>query len=486
MKLNKAQYEELFELFAELLDLLIESKSYVSNLAAYTKNHFVKPDFKNDFWTQFSKNYRQLMQSAEKYVKLDGELENYQVKVKRIVPILRVMEPMDFLVEYRQYYDKLNGDNVAKEKMKIAIDEAVLKLNPLYRYVEGVVSSQDCDFSLVSVDGKRKISVLVYLDKKLNIQVEASATYDDNDFKFEIPLIKFDMLQFQTIKNCIDHIISKISLKESMRVNGTRIKIGGSVVILSARELSLARADLIVSGTCKIYTTDGALLELSYQPIGKVVDRVAVQLITNGKSDKLYYTIDFNAGIKDEKVEPEIVIPDVLEDEPLKPEPIKPKPVGQKYENSEPVNSTEKLDSEKIVKTDEEEKPSKIAEPGEINPETTVEIVDGKPVVEEPVETKQEAPEQKAEEPVETKQEATEQKEESVETKPKQEAPEQESVEPKQEAPEQKEEEGDDEDFMSDEAMENLTDEELDAIENMSEEEFNAMMEMEKKLSKKK
>ena len=476
MKLNKAQYEELFELFAELLDLLIESKSYVSNLAAYTKNHFVKPNFKNDFWTQFSKNYRLLIQSAEKYTKLDGELEEYQVKVKRIVPILRVMEPMNFLVEYRQYYDKINGDTLAKEKMKVAIDEAVLKLNPLYRYVEGVVSGQDSDFSLVSVDGKRKISVLVYLDKKLNIQVEASATYDDKDFKFEIPRIKFDMLQFQTIKNCIDNIISKITLKESMRVNGTRIKIGGSVVILSARELSLARADLIVSGTCKIYTTDGALLELSYQPIGKVVDRVAVQLITNGKSDKLYYTIDYNAGIKDEKVEPEIVIPDVLEDEPLKPEPIQPKPVGQKYD-SEPVNSTEKLDSEKIVKTDEEEKPSKIAEPGEINPETTIKIADGKPVVEEPVETKpKEAPEQKAEESVETKpKEAPEQKEqESVETKPK------------QEAPEQKEEEGDAEDFMSDEAMENLTDEELDAIENMSEEEFNAMMEMEKKLSKKK
>ena len=460
MKLNKAQYEELFELFTELLDLLIESKSYVSNLAAYTKNHFVKPNFKNDFWTQFSKNYRLLMQSAEKYTKLDGELEEYQVKVKRIVPILRVMEPMNFLVEYRQYYDKINGDTVAKEKMKVAIDEAVLKLNPLYRYVEGIVSGQDSDFSLVSVDGKRKISVLVYLDKKLNIQVEASATYDDKDFKFEIPSIKFDMLQFQTIKNCIDNIISKIALKESMRVNGTRIKIGGSVVILSARELSLARADLIVSGTCKIYTTDGALLELSYKPIGKVVDRVAVQLVTNGKSDKLYYTIDYNAGIKDEKEEEKIVIPDVLEDEPLKPEPIKPKPEAkQKYETSEPVNSTEKVEAEKIVKADDEDKPSKIAERGEINPDTIVKIEDGKPVVEEPAETeKDQEPPKDSKEP---------------ESKPKNDA-------------ETEELEGDDEDFMSEEDMGNLTDEELDAIENMSEEEFNSMMEMEKKLSKKK
>ena len=461
MKLNKAQYEELFELFTELLDLLIESKSYVSNLAAYTKNHFVKPNFKNDFWTQFSKNYRLLMQSAEKYTKLDGELEEYQVKVKRIVPILRVMEPMNFLVEYRQYYDKINGDTVAKEKMKVAIDEAVLKLNPLYRYVEGIVSGQDSDFSLVSVDGKRKISVLVYLDKKLNIQVEASATYDDKDFKFEIPSIKFDMLQFQTIKNCIDNIISKIALKESMRVNGTRIKIGGSVVILSARELSLARADLIVSGSCKIYTTDGALLELSYKPIGKVVDRVAVQLVTNGKSDKLYYTIDYNAGIKDEKEEEKIVIPDVLEDEPLKPEPIKPKPEAkQKYETSEPVNSTEKVEAEKIVKADDEDKPSKIAERGEINPDTIVKIEDGKPVVEEPVET-----EKDQEQPKDSKE---------PESKPKQKDEETEELE------------GAEEDFMSEEDMGNLTDEELDAIENMSEEEFNAMMEMEKKLSKKK
>ena len=461
MKLNKAQYEELFELFTELLDLLIESKSYVSNLASYTKNHFVKPNFKNDFWTQFSKNYRLLMQSAEKYTKLDGELEEYQVKVKRIVPILRVMEPMNFLVEYRQYYDKINGDTVAKEKMKVAIDEAVLKLNPLYRYVEGIVSGQDSDFSLVSVDGKRKISVLVYLDKKLNIQVEASATYDDKDFKFEIPRIKFDMLQFQTIKNCIDNIISKITLKESMRVNGTRIKIGGSVIMLSARELSLARADLIVSGSCKIYTTDGALLELSYKPIGKVVDRVAVQLITNGKSDKLYYTIDYNAGIKDEKEEEKIVIPDVLEDEPLKPEPIKPKPEAkQKYETSEPVNSTEKVEAEKIVKADDEDKPSKIAERGEINPDTIVKIEDGKPVVEEPAETeKDQEPPKDSKEP---------------ESKPKQKDEETEELE------------GAEEDFMSEEDMGNLTDEELDAIENMSEEEFNAMMEMEKKLSKKK
>lgn len=461
MKLNKAQYEELFELFTELLDLLIESKSYVSNLASYTKNHFVKPNFKNDFWTQFSKNYRLLIQSAEKYTKLDGELEEYQVKVKRIVPILRVMEPMNFLVEYRQYYDKINGDTLAKEKMKVAIDEAVLKLNPLYRYVEGVVSGQDSDFSLVSVDGKRKISVLVYLDKKLNIQVEASATYDDKDFKFEIPRIKFDMLQFQTIKNCIDNIISKITLKESMRVNGTRIKIGGSVIMLSARELSLARADLIVSGSCKIYTTDGALLELSYKPIGKVVDRVAVQLITNGKSDKLYYTIDYNAGIKDEAEEEKIVIPDVLEDEPLKPEPIKPKPESkQKYETSEPVNSTEKVEAEKIVKADDEDKPSKIAERGEINPDTIVKIEDGKPVVEEPAETeKDQEPPKDSKEP---------------ESKPKQNDAETEELE------------GDDEDFMSEEDMGNLTDEELDAIENMSEEEFNSMMEMEKKLSKKK
>lgn len=461
MKLNKAQYEELFELFTELLDLLIESKSYVSNLASYTKNHFVKPNFKNDFWTQFSKNYRLLMQSAEKYTKLDGELEEYQVKVKRIVPILRVMEPMNFLVEYRQYYDKINGDTVAKEKMKVAIDEAVLKLNPLYRYVEGVVSGQDSDFSLVSVDGKRKISVLVYLDKKLNIQVEASATYDDKDFKFEIPRIKFDMLQFQTIKNCIDNIISKITLKESMRVNGTRIKIGGSVIMLSARELSLARADLIVSGSCKIYTTDGALLELSYKPIGKVVDRVAVQLITNGKSDKLYYTIDYNAGIKDEAEEEKIVIPDVLEDEPLKPEPIKPKPESkQKYETSDPVNSTEKVEAEKIVKADDEDKPSKIAERGEINPDTIVKIEDGKPVVEEPAETEKDQ-------------------------EPPKDSKEQESK-PKQNDAETEELEGDDEDFMSEEDIGNLTDEELDAIENMSEEEFNSMMEMEKKLSKKK
>lgn len=461
MKLNKAQYEELFELFTELLDLLIESKSYVSNLASYTKNHFVKPNFKNDFWTQFSKNYRLLMKSAEKYTKLDGELEEYQVKVKRIVPILRVMEPMNFLVEYRQYYDKINGDTVAKEKMKVAIDEAVLKLNPLYRYVEGVVSGQDSDFSLVSVDGKRKISVLVYLDKKLNIQVEASATYDDKDFKFEIPRIKFDMLQFQTIKNCIDNIISKITLKESMRVNGTRIKIGGSVIMLSARELSLARADLIVSGSCKIYTTDGALLELSYKPIGKVVDRVAVQLITNGKSDKLYYTIDYNAGIKDEAEEEKIVIPDVLEDEPLKPEPIKPKPESkQKYETSDPVNSTEKVEAEKIVKADDEDKPSKIAERGEINPDTIVKIEDGKPVVEEPAETEKDQ-------------------------EPPKDSKEQESK-PKQNDAETEELEGDDEDFMSEEDIGNLTDEELDAIENMSEEEFNSMMEMEKKLSKKK
>ena len=190
-----------------------------------------------------------------------------------------------------------NGDALAKTKLREAVQECLDNLDPLYRYKDNNSNEYSAQFDLISIDGKRVVKVDASLDKQDNLQVYAGGGYKDEDFEFEIDEVNFDMLQFKNITNCVNHIMAKISLKASMKINGTRFRIGANVFVITPRDLAKVRADLIHSGTATIYSQQGVvvILDKTGQNQGKVVDKVAQRLISQN-NDKLYYTVDLNAA----------------------------------------------------------------------------------------------------------------------------------------------------------------------------------------------
>lgn len=320
MKFTKSRYEELFEIYKDFLRKLVDSKSHVSASAALHLQMFEQAKFNISYWVTFPQKFKALLAMVDSYVRLDGEDGKIQVQISRMLPILRIIEPSEFVESYKVYQKEMFGAELSEKFMKDSIADFLLELNTMYRYKEGTSNSEAVDFDLLSVDGKRKISVYVSLDKKGEIAVEASATYDDGDFAFEVDEIKFDMLQFKTINNCINHIISKIALKASMKINGTRIRIGQHIFVLTTRDMATVRATLLTTGEGKLFSVNGDLIRVSTQPNGKVVDKVASKLLA--VTEKLYYFVDLNSEI-DNGETPVQVVEKVEEEEA--PQPIKPK-----------------------------------------------------------------------------------------------------------------------------------------------------------------
>ena len=292
MKFTTAQYEQLFSTYSEFLELLVASNSYLSQSAVLALQKFTKPNFKDDYWPKFNTQFKKTLASAYKYSLLDGEDEQIQLKLKRLLPILMQILPIEFIEHYKKYYLDINGETLAKFKLQDTVREFLEDLNPMFRYRDTGSNDFVAKFDLVSVDGKQTINVYATLDRKDDLVIDVGGFYKDLDFEFEVEELRFDMLQFQTLQNCVNHIMAKLALKASMKINGTRFRIGNNVFLISARDLTKCRAELLLNGSTRLYSLQGEIIFVNTSGKGKLVDKIAVRLLLENTEAKLYYIIE--------------------------------------------------------------------------------------------------------------------------------------------------------------------------------------------------
>ena len=305
MKFTTAQYEQLFLTYSEFLELLVASNSYLSQSATISLQKFTKPNFKDDYWPQFNTQFKKTLASAYKYSLLDGEDEKIQLKLKRLLPILTQILPIEFIAQYKKYYLETNGETLAKFKLQDTIREFLQDLNPMFRYKDTGSNDFVAKFDLVSVDGKQTVNVYVTLDRKDELVIDIGGFYKDSDFEFVVDELRFDMLQFQNLKNCVNHILAKIALKASMKINGTRFRIGNHVFLISARDLTKCRAELLLNGSTRLYSMQGEIIFVNTVGTGKIVDKTAIRLLLENSDTKIYYIVEENHNITINDDDPE-------------------------------------------------------------------------------------------------------------------------------------------------------------------------------------
>ena len=287
MKFKPEQFEELLESFRKFLKLLSES-TYTSAFAKLFLQHIDNPTFTDDFWTKFNTNYKKLIQLAQKYTALTNENPKNQLEVSRELNILKMVDPIDFVDSFKADYLAENTDDLAKKKLRVFVRAFISNLNPAYKYVELESNDYDILFELQSIDGKKTLKFDCLINGRGKIQVLGEAFYKDFDFEFSIEQREFDGLQFPTLASCVNQLTNDLDLRITMKISGTRIKIASYIIVVSKKDLALAKADLLKAGETVLYTVDGTKLRLTAKPEGRLLDSMNTTLFGCGK---LYFNI---------------------------------------------------------------------------------------------------------------------------------------------------------------------------------------------------
>ena len=287
MKFKPEQFEELLESFRKFLDLLTAS-SYTSAIAKQFKAQLDNPEFTNDFWTKFNTNYKKLIQLSQKYVSLTNENPKTQLEVSRELNILKMIDPIDFVESFKEDFLAINTDDLAKKKLRVFVKAFLSTLSTAYKYVEKESNDYDILFDLQSVDGKRTLSFDCLIGETGKIQVFGEAKYKDYDFEFEIENFEFDSLRFPTLVSCYNQLNSDLELRIAMKISGTRLRIASYILVLSKKDLAMAKADLLKVGETILFTVDGIKLRLTVQKEGRLLDAMNTSLFGCGN---LYFNV---------------------------------------------------------------------------------------------------------------------------------------------------------------------------------------------------
>ena len=342
MKFDAERYEELLESFMQLLQTLT-SNSYTNSLANLFIKHFKEPHFTDEFWTQFNTNFKKLIDLASKYTALNNEDPKRQLEVKRLLAIVRMVNPMDLMAQFKRHYSEDNGDDLAKKKLRVFIKAYLNVLPSSFQYIEEESNDYDIKFKLQSVDNKRVVSFDVSIDNHNRITVFGKAHYKDHDFEFEIEEIQFDPLLFPTLESCVDDLMKKLEIRVAMKVSGTRIKIASYIFVLSKKDLAIAKADLLKEGETFLWAVTGERIVLTAKPEGRLLDSMNTNLFGVGK---LYF------NLAPEKKE-------TLVEETKQAEEVKEINEAEKPKDKEPKKEEKKKEEKPKEEKKEEKKESK-------------------------------------------------------------------------------------------------------------------------------
>lgn len=289
MKYSYDKYIEIKSTMLEMLEIL-KTDSLSSTFAKFFEQHLNEPDFDDPFWFKFQTYFRRLTDIAYKYSLLSNEDQKKQELVKRQLSLLKMVDPLLFLNEFKSTFTVDNEKDISKKKLRNFIKHYLVKLPKNLNYKEISSTDYDVRFELSSKDQKKVLKFEVLIDVSNRFSIYGTAEYHDLDFSFKIEEIKFDTILFRTLESCVSDLMAKLDVRISMRVSGTRVKIAEYVAVLSNKDLAVNRANIISNGFTKIVTITGDTLTITRKPEGKKLDALNSKLF--GVFEELYYNVE--------------------------------------------------------------------------------------------------------------------------------------------------------------------------------------------------